>query len=437
MQLPNYVENVINMLENNGFEAYAVGGCVRDSLRGIEPHDYDVTTSARPEQTKNVFEGFKVIETGMKHGTVTVLVDGNSIEITTFRIDGEYSDNRHPKKVLFTSKLENDLSRRDFTINAMAYSTRTGVVDLFGGKQDIENKIIRAVGDAEIRFEEDALRIMRALRFSAVCGYKIEESTAKAIHVKKELLKNISGERIADEMNKLLCGDCGKLLREFSDVFAVIIPEIRECVGFLQHSKYHDRDVWEHTVAAVEAIEPERNLRFAMLLHDLGKPACYVNENGVGHFKGHAAVSKKICQRVMSELKYDRETADKITLLVERHDIPMGNDEKTVRHRIAQFGEKTFFELLKIHIADDSAKSPQYQNRIEGYKLQKDYADKIIAENSCLSLKKLAVNGNDLIKLGYSGKAVGEALKLLLDAVIDEKCNNVKENLLKYLELNG
>ena len=415
-----------------------MGGCVRDRLLGLEPHDYDICTSARSEQIKQVFSTLRVIETGIKHGTVTVLSDNEPVEVTTFRTDGEYKDCRHPESVSFSDSITDDLSRRDFTVNAMAYSEKAGVIDPFDGKNDLQQKLLRCVGEPEKRFGEDALRIIRGLRFCSAYGLRCEEKTASALHSCKSLLKNVSAERIYAELKRLLCGDCGYVLREFYDVFAEIIPEIAACHGFLQHSRYHDRDVWEHTVSAVESVPPVFHLRLTMFLHDLGKPACFKMEDGIGHFKGHGAVSKSIAQRVMSELHSDSLTAQKVIFLVARHDMPMTAEPAVVKRQLGKFGEENYFDLLNVHIADDCAKAPAYRGRIEIYKEAQRLAQKLIDENGCFSLKNLAVNGNDLIKAGFSGREIGKGLEMLLEAVIDGKCENCREKLLEYLaQLNS
>ena len=434
--LPENIESMVTRLNEAGYEAYAVGGCVRDRLLGLEPHDYDICTSALPEQTSTVFAGQKVVEIGFKHGTVTVISKGEPVEITTFRTDGEYKDGRHPQSVFFTTDLSEDLSRRDFTVNAMAYSRKTGVVDLFGGREDLQKKVIRCVGEPQKRFEEDALRILRCLRFCSTYGFKCEEKTADAVHHCKKLLKKVSAERIFAELKRLLCGNCGYILREFYDVFAEIIPEISDAYGFLQYSRYHDRDVWEHIVSSVESISPVFHLRFTMLLHDLGKPSCCKMEDGVGHFKGHAVVSTSIARRVVEELRCDSLNAEKICFLVEKHDLPMTDEPKLIKRQLNKFGEENFFDLLKVHIADDMAKAAHCRERIKVYNNACEIAKKIIAENDCFSLKKLAVNGNDMISAGYRGNEIGKALQTLLEAVIDGNCENNRESLLKYLECN-
>lgn len=439
IELPEYVKFVLERLENVGFEAYAVGGCVRNPLMGIEASDYDVTTSALPEEIKTVFSDMRIIETGIKHGTVTVMSRNDTVEITTYRTDGEYIDRRHPESVEFTHSIEEDLSRRDFTVNAVAYSDKRGIVDLFGGVGDIENKILRCVGKAENRFEEDALRIMRGLRFMSVYGLTPDEKTAAALHSKKELLKDISAERINSELCKMICGNgeyLAEVMRQYYDVLAVIIPEIKDCCGFQQRTHYHDRDVWEHTIGTVCAVPPVLRLRLAMLFHDLGKPSCYKFYEGEGHFKGHGIISASICQRVMSELKFDSEISKKVLFLVERHDMEMKNEPSVIKKQLRRFGEEGYFDLLEVHIADDSAKAAEARGRIETYRQAGEAAKKIIRENQCFSLKNLALNGNDIMELGYSGKEVGNALEFLLNSVIEGKCDNDSEKLKEFLRIN-
>ena len=436
---PKCVSVLLDRLESVGFEAYLVGGCVRNALMGRECHDYDITTSALPEEIKQVFSDMRIVETGIKHGTVTVISEEITAEITTYRTDGIYTDRRHPQSVTFTSCLEEDLSRRDFTVNAIAYSEKRGIVDLFDGITDLKKGILCCVGEAKRRFDEDALRIMRGLRFMSEYGFKPEEKTAIALHEKKELLNEISAERINTELGRLLCGNSDHLiyvLREYWDILAVLIPEIADCQGFEQHTHYHDRDVWEHTIAAACSIDPVLHLRLTMLLHDLGKPAAYSFYNGAGHFKGHGSISADICRRTMSKLRFDNETSQKTLFLIERHDMAMTDDTVLIKKHLNRFGSELYFDLLKVHIADDMAKSPDAQGRIAIYRSAEEAARKIICENDCYSLKKLAINGNDIMKLGFTGKDVGRALDFLLNAVIEGKCANEKDDLSCYLEQN-
>ena len=322
MDMPKNVDTAINLLQSAGFEAYAVGVCVRDSLLGKTPNDWDITTSAKPEDMKSVFADFHCIDTGIKHGTVTVVIDGEPLEITTFRLDGEYEDNRHPKSVTFTSDLGADLGRRDFTVNAMAYSKKTGTVDLFGGQNDLKNKIIRCVGDPDRRFNEDALRILRALRFASALDFEIEEKTAQSLLKNRALLENISEERIAKELLKLVCGKGAKrILTDFAPVLFEILPELQPMYKNSHDNPHHCYDIYEHTLIAVESIDPEPTLRFAMLLHDCGKPAVKkFDENGVAHFYGHQRISAEISAQILARLKVSNKFRDEILFLVSNHD---------------------------------------------------------------------------------------------------------------------
>lgn len=438
MQLPAYVSIIIEKLNNCGYEAFAVGGCVRDSLLGLQPKDYDITTNASPSEIKECFCDYRTIDTGIKFGTVTVISDGNPIEITTYRIDGKYNDNRRPESVEFTSLLSEDLGRRDFTVNAMAYNEKTGLIDLFGGKKDLSDGIIRAIRNPYHRFDEDGLRIMRALRFASVYNFKIEKETSEAIHKKSYLLKNIAKERIAVEFNKLICGTCESILRDYHDVFSVIIPEITSCVGFEQRTKYHDKDVYEHIISTVSVIEPKKHLRLAMFFHDMGKPEYFrPDKNGKGHFKGHAVGSRRIAEKFLKSYKYDNETSNSVLELVENHDITIMDNKKQIKRYLSKFGEQLFLDIIAVHIADDTGKAPEYQSRIFEYKKVIETTNNIIKNNECFSLKNLAVNGDDMINLGYKGKSVGEILTLLLGKVIDGECENNKNILVEMAKKIG
>lgn len=440
IKLPEFVEEILKKLEDAGFEAYGIGGCVRNPLMGFPVSDYDITTSAMPEEIKRVFFNMKIVETGIKHGTVTVVSEYGTAEITAFRCDGEYKDFRHPKNISFTRSLEEDLKRRDFTVNAIACSRDGVIIDPYNGIGDLEKMELRCVGNAEKRFEEDALRIMRGLRFMAQYGFVPEIGTKNALHKKKDLLNEISPERLSSELTKILCGNTeylSQVLREYNDVISVIIPEINKCVGFEQHTNYHNRDVWEHTIAAVGGIEPVPYLRLTMLFHDLGKPACYKFYNGEGHFKGHASVSGNICQKTLERLHYDSGTIKKAVFLVERHDMVMNDDPVLIKKHLKKFGEKPYFDLLNVHIADDLAKAPAAMSRIPVYNSAKHMAKKILAEKECFSLKELDVNGNDMLKLGYTGADIGKALDFLLNSVIEGKISNKRDRLIKYIKENN
>ncbi len=433
MDMPKNVDTAINLLQSAGFEAYAVGGCVRDSLLGKTPNDWDITTSAKPEDMKSVFADFHCIYTGIKHGTVTVVIDGEPLEITTFRLDGEYEDNRHPKSVTFTSNLGADLGRRDFTVNAMAYSKMTGTVDLFGGQNDLKNKIIRCVGDPDRRFNEDALRILRALRFASALDFEIEEKTAQSLLKNRALLGNISEERIAKELLKLVCGKGAKrILTDFAPVLFEILPELQPMYKNSHDNPHHCYDIYEHTLIAVESIDPEPTLRFAMLLHDCGKPAVKnFDENGVAHFYGHQRISAEISAQILARLKVSNKFRDEILFLVSNHDRwkLYENTEKMPRY-LSKFGLDGVLKLLKVMRADVLAQSPEYRYRLDKIADAEKIAKNLAAQKPCLSLRELQINGRTLMDIGIpQGRKLGAVLAQLLDEVIDGVTKNTQEAL--------
>ena len=443
MNLPSPVRDLIVRLNEGGFSAYVVGGCVRDSLMGLPPHDWDLCTSALPKDMLCLFRDEHVVETGLKHGTLTVVRDHIPYEITTFRVDGAYTDHRHPDSVSFVSDIRGDLARRDFTVNAMAWSPDTGLVDLFGGREDLEKHIIRCVGDAEQRFQEDALRILRALRFAAVYDFAVDPDTASAARRLAPTMKNVAGERIREELLKLLCGRAaGRILREFPEVLGILIPEILPMVGYDQRNHHHSYDLWEHTVRALEGVPPEADLRLTMLLHDTGKPAvCTVDEQGECHYKGHQAESAAIAERVTAGLRLDNASRERVILLVRYHDIPLRTesgetnlDRAFLLHRLNRFGERDLRALFLIHRADRIATGYSSPAREDArLKERMDALDALLAEQPCFTLKDLAVNGHDLMTAGLRGKAVGETLQRLLEAVMDGRSENTKDALLKLL----
>lgn len=423
----------LEALRAAGHEAFCVGGCVRDMIMGRCPNDFDITTSALPQQTKACFGGYHVIETGLKHGTVTVVIGGEPLEITTYRVDGEYRDNRRPEEVFFTSRLEDDLSRRDFTVNAMAYCPERGLVDVFGGREDIENKIIRAVGEPDRRFCEDGLRILRALRFAAVLDFTIEPQTADSIHRNRHLLKNISAERIWVELVKLVCGvGAARILGEFSDVLCEIIPEFVPSVGFDQRNPYHIYDVYTHSLRALEAAQGDKYVKLAVLFHDIGKPGSFSEDERGGHFYGHHKLSAELTDKALRRLKCDGKTLHTVVKLVDAHDRGVPATEKSVRRLLSSFGEEDTRRLIQLKRADNSALVEWLvQPRLAELDEIESIVDKIHAEGELPSLKNLAVHGDDIIKLGVpAGKRVGEILNALLDAVIDGELVNEKAALL-------
>lgn len=433
MDMPKNVDTAINLLQSAGFEAYAVGGCVRDSLLGKTPNDWDITTSAKPEDMKSVFADFHCIDTGIKHGTVTVVIDGEPLEITTFRLDGEYEDNRHPKSVTFTSDLGADLGRRDFTVNAMAYSKMTGTVDLFGGQNDLKNGIISCVGNPDRRFNEDALRILRALRFASALDFEIEEKTAQSLLKNRALLGNISEERIAKELLKLVCGKGAKrILTDFAPVLFEILPELQPMYKNSHDNPHHCYDIYEHTLIAVESIDPEPTLRFAMLLHDCGKPAVKkFDENGVAHFYGHQRISAEISAQILARLKVSNKFRDEILFLVSNHDRweLYENTEKMPRY-LSKFGLDGVLNLLKVMRADVLAQSPEYRYRLDQIADAEEIAKNLAAQKPCLSLSELQINGRTLMDIGIpQGRKLGAVLAQLLDEVIDGVTKNTQEAL--------
>jgi len=436
--IPKQVNIAIELLQNNGYETYIVGGCVRDYLMGKQPSDIDITTSAKPQETMRVFEDYKVIETGIKHGTVTVIINSLPLEITTYRIDGDYSDNRRPDDVSFTKSLKVDLARRDFTMNAIAYNPQVGFVDYFGGQNDIQNKVVRCVGTAKERFGEDSLRILRALRFSSQLGFEIERETSKALFVQRGLLKNISAERVAAELKKLLLGENVKeVFVQYADIIGAVIPEILPMKGFEQSTPYHIYDVLAHSIVAVQNIEKVPYLKIAALLHDIGKPKTFSkDEKGIGHFYGHAEISMKIADSILSRLKFDNFTKQRVDTLIKYHDVPIEPNEKSVKRWLNKLTPEIFFELLELKRADNLAQNPAYFDRQQTTYKVNEIANKIIAQGECFSLKDLKIDGKDLIALGIpKGKVIGETLNKLLDFVIDKKLENDYQSLADYAKL--
>lgn len=440
MQMPQTVSAILSRLEQAGYEAFIVGGCVRDSLMGLAPHDYDVTTSALPEETLSVFGDMQVIPTGLKHGTVTVLCGGEPVEITTYRVDGEYTDGRHPDKVSFTRSLREDLSRRDFTINGIAYSPVRGLVDEFGGAEDIRRGIIRCIGEPDERFGEDALRIMRALRFSSVLGFEIDEATSDSINKNRGALEQVSVERIFSELHKLLCGQqAARVLREYPQVICQIIPELKPCYMYEQHSRFHTLTLYEHIVTAVENIPPEAELRLAMLFHDIGKPLTQSeDEKGAWHYYGHAEKSAELAEQIMKRLKTSTALRERVCDIVRYHGLEANNKDKFIRRQLAKHGIELFRGIMLAHIADDSAKAEFAKERIPLWREVIRRAEEISEQQPCLSISQLAINGADLKALIPPSPKLGETLQYLLDGVIDGRFPNERDTLFvqarKYLQ---
>lgn len=434
IDLPEKVRQIINCITEAGFEAYAVGGCIRDSILGREPDDWDITTSATPLQVKQLFR--RTIDTGIQHGTVTVMLDREGFEVTTYRIDGKYEDGRHPREVTFTPNLEEDLKRRDFTINAMAYNEQDGLVDLFGGMEDIKAGIIRCVGDPKARFNEDALRIMRAIRFAAQLGYEIDHETKQAIGELAPNLKKISAERIQVELTKLVVSAHPEAIGTVYEtgVAAVILPELKDIMETQQNHPHHSYSVGEHTIRAMQQVEGRKELRLAMLFHDMGKPRCLtVDENGVTHFYGHAQISADIARNILRRLRYDNDTTDTVCRLVLYHDYGNGADpdRRMVRRAMNKIGENLFPLLFAVRKADIMAQSQTFRaEKLKRLAKWQELYEEILKREECVSLKTLALTGSDLIGLGMRpGKELGATLHELLEMVLDHPEYNTKDYL--------
>ena len=437
--LPKAVGAALHALEKAGYEAYVVGGAVRDCLRSAAAKDWDIATSALPEQVERVFSAVPLVETGLKHGTVTVFLKGLPLEITTYRVDGAYTDHRRPDGVRFTRSLREDLARRDFTVNAMAWNPRAGLVDPFGGAADLAAGVIRCVGDPVRRFREDALRILRAVRFASVLDLHVAPETAEVVFAEKELLHAVAAERIREEMTKTLCGAAARrVLTDFAAVLAVPVPELAPLFGFAQRNLWHDRDVWQHTVDVTAACPPEPVLRWAALLHDAGKPACFTLDGaGTGHFYGHAAESARIAADVLNRLRFDARRREEIVQLVRLHDTPVEPERKAVHRLACRVGIPAARALLTLQQADAAAQSAQGRARLADIRQAQALLDALERESVCLSLRDLAIRGDDLCALGLHGRAVGTALNACLNAVVEEKCPNERAALLDFVRGAG
>lgn len=432
--LPSYVNTALTALQNAGYEAYIVGGCVRDSLMNRLPHDYDITTSAQPTEIKSVFKEYRTIDTAIVHGTVTVLIDDTPIEITTFRTETTYSDNRHPDKVIFSRSLSDDLSRRDFTMNAVCFNMDSGVTDLFGGKSDIDNKIIRCVGNADKRFKEDALRILRAIRFASVLDFEIASDTEQAIFDNKDLLLNISSERIFSELKTLLKGKAvKKILTGYVDVLGVVIPELLPMKDFDQKNPHHIYDVLTHTAVVVENTPAEDALRLAALLHDIGKPDSFsIDKKGIGHFHGHHEISVELASEILVRLRVDNDTKEQVLTLIKWHDYPIMPTEQDVKKLMSRIGARLFFMLLDLKRADNSGQNIAKYNHLDEISTLEAIGKRVMNEKQCFTLKSLNIDGNDLKELGLTGKEIGNMLSTLLHAVIDGRVVNSRAPLMSY-----
>ena len=436
IKIPKDVQELLKTLHNNGYSAYVCGGAVRDSILKRPIHDWDICTSATPSEMLEIFKDRRVIETGLQHGTITIVVNGEPYEVTTYRIDGTYSDNRRPDSVTFTDNLVEDLRRRDFTINAMAYNDTEGLIDPFNGLEDIKWQKIQCVGSAKDRFSEDALRILRAIRFASQLDFTIIPSTDWEIHQQYKNLENISIERINSEFCKIASSDsfCVQLLL-YKDVFSLFIPQLKDMIDFPQNNPYHDYDVFCHTIHAVEHCESEDlTVRLSVFFHDIGKPHSYQDgEDGIRHFKGHGRVSAEITDNIMKRLRFDNETRNNVVELVYYHDATFEVGKKYVKRWLNKIGEKQFRRLLEVRKADILGQKPNFEQlRIDKVNTIEQILEEVLQEDECFSLKDLAVNGKDLMDVGYkAGRQLGVVLQGLLDCVIGEEVNNNKEELLE------
>ena len=429
--IPAYVQSILETLAAAGHEAWCVGGCVRDILLGRTPEDWDVTTSALPEETMALF-GNRAFPTGLQHGTVTVRREHRNVEVTTYRLDGAYHDHRRPDSVTFTGSLEEDLGRRDFTVNAMALGLSGELRDPFEGQTDLGKRMLRCVGDPDRRFNEDALRILRGLRFAAVLGFAVDGATGESIRRNRGLLERIAVERIQVELSRLLCGrSAAEVLRAYPEVFGVFWPELLPMVGFEQRNPHHIYDVWEHTLHAVEAVPDEAVLRYAMLLHDIGKPRSFhLDEAGVGHFYGHGAVSREMSDAMLRRLRCSTEFRETVVRLVEWHDRDIPRTDRSIRKALRALGEKNLRRLIEVKRADNLAQAPAYRDRQRELDRAEEILEKLLAEGACFSLRQLAVDGHDMLRLRIAGPDIGRTLNALLDGVMNGALPNERTVLL-------
>ncbi len=433
MFLPPNIQNCIDLLEAAGFSAYAVGGCVRDACLGLSPHDYDLCTGALPAQTEAVFRDYRLVLAGEKHGTVTVITEDGPVEITTFRREGGYRDNRHPDWVKFVPDIEGDLARRDFTVNAMAYSPKRGFADPFGGREDLRNHVLRAVGDPEARFREDSLRILRGVRFAARFGLTPEERTMQAMLSQAGLMENLARERVFEELCKLLLVARAEDITRFAPILAAVIPELTPMIGFDQHSPHHAYDLITHTAHVVEGVPPTLSLRWAALLHDTGKVKTFtLDATGRGHFYGHARDSAAIADDILRRLKAPTALREEVVTLIGRHMTRLQPDRKLLRRQVSKYGFPMVEAQLALQQADMGSKGTVEDDGSAVFAEVRQLLADLKAEDVCLSLKDLAVNGNDLMALGFQGRAIGACLNRLLELVVEERLPNKKETLLTF-----
>ena len=434
--IPQSVAKALEKLENAGHAAYLAGGCVRDLLRGVSPHDYDLTTDALPEETAEVFSAFPVIPTGIKHGTVTVLLDGLPLEITTFRTDGTYSDGRRPDEVRFTRTVEEDLRRRDFTVNAMAWSPLRGLSDPYGGQKDLQNRLLRCVGAPEERFSEDALRILRGARFASCLSFAVEEETERAMLRLTPLLARVSAERISAELLRLLCGqDVERVLLRYRELMAFLLPELRPCFDFDQHTRHHCYDVYTHIVKVVAAVPPEPTLRLAALFHDVAKPSCFVLREGKGHFPNHPELGAEVGATVLRRLRVEKKRIREVCTLIRMHDAYLKRTPaEGAPDLLRALPPALVSPLLDLMEADAKAKADP-EGSLAQVNALREAVERLKAQNPCLSLRDLAIHGDDLLAMGIpSGPEMGRLLSELLEKVSRGELENTREALLQAVK---
>ena len=432
LDILNEAKIILDKFNNNGFEAYIVGGCVRDLILERNPKDYDITTSASPKETMELFKEYKTIPTGIKYGTVTVIINNTPIEVTTFRKEGKYIENRRPESVKFLSNIEEDLKRRDFTINAMAYNKKVGLIDLFEGRQDLEKGIIRVVRDGKERFKEDAIRILRAYRFAGRYDFKIEEDTLTAIKQNMHLLNNVAKERILPEIKEIF--ESGMDINKM-DFITTLFPIIKECFHTYQNNKYHMQNVGEHTYKTFNNIENVFHLKITMLLHDVGKVKTKTTDTeNIDHFYNHSDISREMAKNILDDFKFDNETKYKILTLIKNHDKYMAPKNKYVKEKLNEFGEELFFDLIKVRIADDESKNHKLvKDNLKRFRDTEEFAKRVIKNKEPYRISDLKINGDDITSLGYKGKDVGKILEYLLREVIEDKNKNEKSKLIEIV----
>lgn len=436
MHLPDHVLRCMAALEEAGYSAWAVGGCVRDACLGLTPHDYDLCTNALPDQIQTVFSQYPLVLAGKKHGTIGIITPVDVVEITTFRTEGGYQDHRHPDWVEFVPEIEADLARRDFTVNAMAWSPKRGFADPFGGREDLQNGILRAVGEPKLRFSEDPLRILRGVRFAVRFRLKTDPATGEAMTAQAHLMDDLARERVFDELCKLLPLVEAEDLLHYGPILASVIPELRPMIGFDQHSPHHAYDLFTHTAQVTARVPPQLPLRWAGLLHDIGKiPTFTLDNQGRGHFRGHAQESAKMADAILRRLKAPTQLREKVVFLIDQHMTPLQPDRKLLRRRISRFGLDRVYRLLALQQADFGSKGCGEADRVSWFDIISGMIDSIREEDSCLSLKDLAINGRDLLELGFRGPEIGQCLQHLLELVLDEQLPNDQEALLAAAKL--